>query len=192
MHKFPAFFLSVLLSLLEVTSLFAFPSVFARAQTTAYAEIVAVDAQNFPKVSALLDVFTANGEFMSGLEPEDLTLYEDGQPRAVDTLTEAAAPVQLVVAINPGPGLAVRDANGVPRFTQVVGALSQWVDSQPSDSRDDLSLVSLSGSLITHAARETGSSAWIHSSPIFGIQRPTCKRFPSRWTRSARRCRSRA
>ncbi len=163
MHKFPAFFLSVLLSLLEVTSLFAFPSVFARAQTTAYAEIVAVDAQNFPKVSALLDVFAANGEFMSGLEPEDLTLYEDGQPRAVDTLTEAAAPVQLVVAINPGSGLAVRDANGVPRFTQVVDALSQWVDSQPSDSRDDLSLVSLSGSLITHA----GARDWFVSLDSF-------------------------
>jgi hypothetical protein len=56
-----------------------------------------------------------------------------------------------VVAINPGPALAVRDANGTQRFTQVVGALSQWVAAQPDGSGDDLSLVSLSGSLITHA-----------------------------------------
>jgi hypothetical protein len=56
-----------------------------------------------------------------------------------------------VVAINPGPALAVRDANAIPRFTKIVDALRQWVETQPDDSRDDLSLISLSGSLITHA-----------------------------------------
>ena len=60
-------------------------------------------------------------------------------------------PVQIVVAINPGPALAVRDGNAIPRFTHVVDILGRWVDSQPADSRDDLSLVSLSGSLISHA-----------------------------------------
>jgi hypothetical protein len=163
MRRILAFLLSVLLSLLEAISLLALPSAFAHAQTAAYAEIAAIDPQNFPRISALLDVYDANGQFMSGLQPEDLTVYEDGQPREVDTLNESAAPVQIVVAINPGPGLAVRDANGIPRFTQVVGAWSQWVDSQPDDSRDDLSLVSLSGSLITHA----GARDWFVSLDSF-------------------------
>jgi hypothetical protein len=123
----------------------------ARAQTDAEAEIISIDAQNFPQVSALMDVYDASGEFMAGLQPGDLTAYENGQPRPVDKLAESATPVQIVVAINPGPALAVRDANGIPRFTQVEAVLSQWVDAQPDDSGDDLSLVSLSGSLITHA-----------------------------------------
>jgi len=123
----------------------------ARAQSTAYAALGAVDAQKFPQVSASLDVYDANGSFVVGLQSSDLTVYEDDQPRPVDKLTESAAPLQIVVAVNPGPGLAVRDGNAVQRFTKVVGALGRWVESQPGDSRDDLSLVSLSGSLITHA-----------------------------------------
>jgi hypothetical protein len=132
-------------------SLLALPSAFARAQTSAYAEIASVEARGFPEISALVNIYDANGRFMGGLQPADVTAYEDGQPRPVDALTGLAVPVQLVVAINPGPGLAVRDTNAVPRFTRVVEALSQWVNLQPPESEDDLSLVSLSGSLITHA-----------------------------------------
>ncbi len=137
MRRILAFFLS--LSLFALSLALIPPVNLARAQTSAYAEIAAVDAQNFPKISALLDVYDANGGFVSSLHPEDLKAMEDDQPRQVDTLTEDSVPIQLVVAVNPGPGLAVRDANGIPRFTQVVGALSQWVDAQPADLDDDLS-----------------------------------------------------
>lgn len=131
--------------------LLAAPQTFARAQTAAYAEIAAVNEQDFPKISALVDVYSANGEFMTGLRPSDFTVYEDGQQRDTETVTESNVPVQIVVAINPGPALAVRDGNAIPRFTYVVDILGRWADSQPADSNDDLSLVSLSGSLISHA-----------------------------------------
>jgi FHA domain-containing protein len=145
MRRIFAFFLGV--------SLLVLPSAFARAQTAsqAYAEIASVDAEKFPQVTALVDVYDASGKFVTGLKPADLTINEDGQSRPVDTLTESDAAVQLVVAINPGPALAVRDGNAVQRFTKIVEALGQWMGSQPASSRDDLSLVSLSGSLITHA-----------------------------------------
>ena len=143
MSKFFKFILSV--------SLLVVPQVSARAQTAAYAEIAAVDAQSFPKISALVDVYNANGEFVTGLRPADFTVYEAGEQREADAISESTVPVQIVVAINPGPALAVRDGNAVPRFTYVVDMLGRWADSQPADSRDDLSLVSLSGSLITHA-----------------------------------------
>src|SRR5688572_29428319 len=94
------------LAFLVSIGLLLFPSVFARAQTAAYAEIAAVDAQGFPQVKALLDVYDETGEFITGLNPGDVTLFEDGQSRPVNTLTESAAAVQLVVAINPGPSLA--------------------------------------------------------------------------------------
>jgi hypothetical protein len=110
-----------------------------------------VDAQGFPQVKALLDVYDANGKFVTGLQAGHLNLSENGESRPVNTLTESAASVQLVVAINPGPSLAVRDGNAIPRFTKIVDALRLWVDAQPGDSGDDLSLISLSGSLITHA-----------------------------------------
>lgn len=143
MRKILAFFVSVSLLLL--------PSALARAQATSYAEIVAVDARGFPQITALMNVYDANGRFMEGLSSADVSAHENGEPLPVESLTEYAVPLQLVVAINPGPSLAVRDGNAVQRFTKVVEALSNWVNSQPPDSGDDLSLVSLSGSLITHA-----------------------------------------
>ncbi|MBN2116682.1 MAG: FHA domain-containing protein [Anaerolineales bacterium] len=140
-----------ILAVLLGFSLLAVPSAFAHAQAAAYAEITSVEAQGFPQISALMNIYDANGRFVDGLTPASVTAYEDGQPRPVDDVTQSEVPVQLVVAVNPGPGLAVRDANAVPRFTRAVETLSQWVNSQPADSKDDLSLVSLSGSLITHA-----------------------------------------
>jgi len=143
MRKFITLFLS--LSLLAVTQSFAL------AQTAAYAELSHVNVENFPQVSTLLDIYDANGQFISGLEPAALTIYEDGQPREAGTIVESAVPVQFVMAINPGSALAVRDSNGVTRFSQVVDALTGWVNTLPPDSQDDLSLISLSGSLINHA-----------------------------------------
>jgi hypothetical protein len=48
-------------------SLLAFPSTFARAQTAsqAYAEIAAVNVENFPEVTALLDVYDGTGKFIT-------------------------------------------------------------------------------------------------------------------------------
>ncbi len=131
--------------------LLAVPGAFVRAQSAAYAEIVSIDAGGFRQISALVDVFGMNGQFISGLQPSDITVYEDGQPRPVDSLTVIPSPAQIVVAINPGPSMAVRDGSGATRMARVTGALNQWIESQPDDSRDDLSLISLSGSLISHA-----------------------------------------
>jgi hypothetical protein len=140
------------LSFILGLSLLAATQIFAHAQTAAYAELTAIDAQEFPTITALVDVFDANGQFIANLDPSAITVYEDSQPRPVDTLTQSAVPVQIVVGINPGPPLAVRDGTGVARFTRIVDTLGVWANSQPANSQDDLSLISLSGSLISHAA----------------------------------------
>src|ERR1700752_2807467 len=131
-------------------SLIAAPQAFVRAQTAAYADIASVDTQGFPQISALVDVYNANGEVIAGLRPSDFTVYEDGGKREAEAITESTVPVKIVVAINPGPARAVRDANAVPRFNYGVDMLGRWADSQPADSGYDFSLVSLSGSLISH------------------------------------------
>ena len=148
--------MSRLLALFLSLSLLAVPGAFAHAQTAAYAEIASIDANGFPQVSALVDVFDANGQFLTDLKPSDMTVYEDGQQRTVDALSTASSPAQIVVAINPGPPLAVRDGSGATRMQRVTEALNQWIISQPKDSRDDLSLISLSGSLISH----TNANDW--------------------------------
>jgi len=144
MRRLCAFFLSV--------SLLIVPAIFAHAQTAAYAEVTAINPQSFPQISALVDVYDANGDFISGLQPADFTVYEDGQAHEAGSINESPSPAQIVIAINPGPALAVRDQKGTPRSEGVISALDAWANSLPAQSSDDLSLVSLSGSLINHAS----------------------------------------
>jgi hypothetical protein len=117
----------------------------------ATAELSLVDAQDFPAVSALLDVYDDQGQPLTGLQPEDVTVLEDSQPHPASGLVESAPPAQIVVAINPGPALAVRDGEGKARIQRVTEALAGWGGAQPPDTPDDLSLVSIAGPIITHA-----------------------------------------
>jgi hypothetical protein len=131
--------------------LFAGQGYVAHAQGEAEAGLFLVDAQAFPTVSALLDVFDEREQPISGLKPEDVTVLEDGQPFPVTELVETAPPAQIVVAINPGPAFDVRDGQGIQRIQRVREVLSGWAGAQPTDDPDDLSLVSIAGPIITHA-----------------------------------------
>ena len=125
-----------------------------RAQSVATAVLSLVDARDFPGVTALLDVFDAQGQFITGLQPENVTILEDGQPQPVNELTESEPPAQIVVAVNPGPALAVRDGQGIARIERVTEVLAGWAGAQPSEDPDDLSLVSIAGPIVTHAKPE--------------------------------------
>jgi hypothetical protein len=122
----------------------------ARAQGSAYAELLQPDASDFPTISALMDVYDAQGQFVSGLNPTDVTIMEDGQPRQPDEVKEMRVGVQFVVAVNPGPPMAVRDSSGASRYEKVVQALQAWGESRPADSPDDMSLATTVGPLLSH------------------------------------------
>jgi hypothetical protein len=125
-----------------------------RAQSTAIADLSLVNPQGFPTVTALLDVFDEQGGFITGLAPEDVTIVEDNQPQPVNELVETTPPAQIVVAINPGPALDIRDGQGIARIDRVTEVLAGWAGAQPADNPDDLSLVSIAGPIITHAEPE--------------------------------------
>jgi len=123
----------------------------AYAQGQAFADLYPADTSGFPAVSALLDVFDERGSFATGLQREAVTVIEDGQPIAPEELTEQALPAQLVVSINSGPALDVRDGQGISRFQRLVQVLDGWAQSLSTDMPDDLSLVSISGPVVSHA-----------------------------------------
>jgi len=125
-----------------------------RAQGTATAELSLVNPQGFPTVAALLDVFDEQGGFITGLSAGDVTILEDGQSRPVNELIETMPPAQIVVAINPGPALDVRNGQGIARIQPVTEVLAGWAGAQPAENPDDLSLVSIAGPIITHARPE--------------------------------------
>jgi len=115
-----------------------------RAQGAAAAYLHLVDAQGFPAVAALLDVFDAQGQFVTGLQPSDITALEDGNPLPVTGLSESTPPAQVVVAINPGPALAVRGGDGIERYKRITDTLNNWAaapsfSDAPPSARYELS-----------------------------------------------------
>src|SRR5512146_2888142 len=77
----------------------------ARAQAPTQAQVVLypADASGFPTISSFMDVFDVSGRFVSGLKAPQITVTEDGQTIQGPQLTEMVVPLQLAVAINPGP-----------------------------------------------------------------------------------------
>jgi hypothetical protein len=143
-----------------------------RAQGEATAELSLVDAKSFPAVTALLDVFDDQGQPVTGLKKEDVTILEDGQPNPVSELVESTPPAQIVVAINPGPALAVRDGLGIDRFKRVTDVLTGWAGAQSTETPDDLSLVSIAGPIITHAKPDAWTVSLASFQPDFRSTTP--------------------
>lgn len=123
-------------------------------QSPASVTLYNVDASAFPVISGYVDVVDSQRIFASGLTPEAVSVIENGQPLPVDSFTEMAIPLQLVVAVNQGLALDARNASGFSRFQRVAQVIAQWAQSRPPDLPDDLSLVSQAGPVINHANAE--------------------------------------
>lgn len=165
-------FIFHLSSFVIFSSFLLHPSSVSFAQTTAYAEISAPDASAFPKITVLLDVYDASGQFVDGLKPTDAAALEDGSPRPVQELTEEAVGAQIVIGVNPGPSLDVRDAQGITRYQRVQQALGGWAQALPAEAGDNLSLVTIAGPLIAHTTPEAWLASFIAFQPNFRATTP--------------------
>jgi hypothetical protein len=152
-------------------SSFFFP-LSAFAQTAAYAEISVPDASAFPRVSALLDVYDASGQFVGGLKPSAVAALEDGNPRQVQELTENPVGAQIVIGVNPGPALDIRDAEGFTRYQRVQQMLGGWAQARPPEAGDNLSLVTIAGPLIAHTTPEAWLASFVAFQPDFRATTP--------------------
>jgi hypothetical protein len=136
------------------------------------AALYPADASAFPTISTFMDVLDASGRFVSGLKPEQVAVLEDGKRLPLASLVEQVVPLQLAVAINPGPALDRRDKLGTQRFAGIVHALEDWARALPVDTPDDMSLVSISGPMIAHASANDWSVSLNAFQPDFRATTP--------------------
>lgn len=127
---------------LLLTISMAVPSALVRAQGTASIVLFQPDSSKFPTITALLDVFDEQGNFLTGLTAAEFSILENGQslgtPSAFEQLGQ---PLKMIVAINSGPALAVRDGLGISRYDKMTAVLKNWVAIRPADSPDEFALV---------------------------------------------------
>src|SRR5687767_11773927 len=130
----------------------ALPGAVARAQSQAFAALVAPDFSKFPTMTTLLDAFDEQGEFLSGVVPSEIMILENGKDLSPDSLQEMQLPLSLVVAVNSSPTLTVRDSFGFSRYDKIADVISNWAAARPEDSQDDISLAWNGGVVVSHLA----------------------------------------
>jgi len=129
----------------------ALPGALVRAQDNqAFAKIIAPDYSNFPIITNLLDVFDDQGQSVEGLTPANVTILENGQKVIPDSVERLEVPLGVVVAINSGVSLGVRDAQGISRYEKLAAVISNWAAARPADSQDDISLAWNGGVVASH------------------------------------------
>ena len=106
--------------------------------------------EDYPRITAFLDIHDAAGNFVHGLKEGDVSVVENNQKISVDKLTEIQPGVQFVLAFSPGHALSIRDGLGSSRFDYLILGLSTWAWDQKAAETDDLSLVTVGGPELVH------------------------------------------
>ena len=126
------------------------PGALVRAQSQAFAILAPPDFSKFPTITTLLDTFDDHGAFVAGLSPSNVSVLENGTTIVPDAVQQLDIPVAVVVAINSGPSLAVRDGLGKSRYEKIAAVISNWAANHPADSTDDFSLTWNGGIIASH------------------------------------------
>ena len=123
------------------------------AQVNASVRISPPDTDTFPTVTLYATVSEVGGRRLRGLPPAAFEIIEDGVRQQPSTVEEVQLGARQLFVINTEPGLAVRDSRGRTRFDFVRQALLDWwQQAEASDfGADDLTLVTGSGPLVSHA-----------------------------------------
>lgn len=124
----------------------------AAAQSGPTVNLSAPDTSRFPTISAYLDVHDADGVFVKGLQPEQVSVLEEDELLPVEKIEELRPGVQVVVAINPGPAFAIRNFQGVSRFDIIKQSLASWAKGRLGTSTDDWSLLITGGASVSHTS----------------------------------------
>ena len=123
----------------------------AMAEPQARATVFGVDTTQFPRVAAWVEAWDSQGAFIRGIQTQDVTVQEDGEPRDVVTWEAQQPGAQVVIAIEPGRALGARDALGVTRYEYIYHQIRSWAERAP-EGLYDVSLYASDGLQAEHLA----------------------------------------
>jgi hypothetical protein len=126
----------------------------------------------FPLLSAYLDVIDAQGNFVTGLTPSDLTILEDDIQLPLTGLQAQRPGVQFVLAITPGTALEIRDGQGRSRYQRLIEGMLSGVWDEQEAGLDDFSLLTSEGAILIHNSNpaELSGLLAVYQPPAQGAQ----------------------
>ena len=96
---------------------------FAQAQAGREISLSTPDSANFPQMILYFDATERDGENITGLLKDQLTLREDGIEQDLIDFQILSPGIQLVTAINISAPFAIQDINGISRFEYIKDGL---------------------------------------------------------------------
>lgn len=164
--------LALLAALAFVVSLLT-PTI-GRAQNQARVRLSPPDLSEFPTVSFLLSALDAEGRRLAELQPDDVQVLEDGEPRPIQAMELVEVGSQQLFVINGNQGMGIRDSRGRTRFHFVRESLFDWW-SRPAASSygtNNLTLVVGETALVESGqSAATLAAALDEHQPIFSADR---------------------
>jgi hypothetical protein len=122
----------------------------ANGQSGSVTIIGSPEVDQFPAVRFYMDVMDTDGNFVTNLQPADIQVMENGTPLAPQSVEMVENGLQLIIAINPSPALAVQ-TNGISEYQRQIQALMEWANAQPTQTPDDYSLSTPTGLFLIRA-----------------------------------------
>jgi len=123
---------------------------FAQAESKPRIFLYSPQTENYPFIALRMRVQSSQGEFIHEIPIADVTLYENGQPIALQELKEQRVGAQVVFVLNPGPAFLVRDSQGFTRYDYLMDGLVDWARRRLGSTIDDLSIIVTDGPSRSH------------------------------------------
>ena len=93
------------------------------AQEGSQVRLAPIDTEDFPRMTSFLDVRTPEGEFVFGLDRQNVRIIENESQLPILEIEPLRTGVQFVLAISPGPSFDIRDVQGISRYEYLAEAL---------------------------------------------------------------------
>lgn len=142
----PSFRMKVMLSLMIMTMLLLSSANGVSAQSPGEISVVEPDTSAYPQITTSFRVIDPEGNFIKNLKPGELRVIENNATITTYDLEMSRTGMRFYVTFNEGPTLANR-FSGVSRFDRIKTALYNWINSQSSDTTDDLVVITNQGPL---------------------------------------------
>lgn len=144
MNLLPKTLLHKIIGLLCVSVLFI-TSIDVQADAGMKATLTSPDLTHFPEIGLSMDVRGPTSGFLSGLQPADVTLIENGVEFHPSELTETHPPLNLSIAIDASTGFAVSNTQTRTRWEVISSALTAWAAGLSADNADDFNIFANGG-----------------------------------------------
>ena len=155
MHNPKRFVRVILLLILCSTSLLALAAPI-QAQSSLNLTMETTDLSQFPKITLFLDASDSQGKFITGMDLNNFSIFEDGYQRTVNEVQELEPGLHTIIALNLGATLSNRKNTALPtRYEETIYAIANWLNGIQSTTTNQYTLISNEGVLVERSQEKT-------------------------------------